>query len=362
MRRSRIAVLVGLLPALLISTSAVAHHSGATGHSCPLPPTEAQYHFAADFRPPYDAETQRKGFEEQCTDKAWRVAGFGGAPITPTTEAREIPSTCKPGRTPVILVHGNVADAGDWYPTLPVFAAAGYTMCDLWGLSYNGVGSNNGRALYTTNTVAEEERGDAGGSARITNNTLNVPDLREFIKAVLDYTGAKRFSIAGHSLGVTVIRKTLQLSPRLFRKVDTFVAIAGANHGTTLCDGNQPILAAGSDKRLVSCGEIAPPRPPAYINRWLDRLNGKDETPGKVRYMTVYDGSGAGDPAYADLEAQSPRLEGALNCQFPGAYHNDLRVDAAIAPVYVAFIAHKPLPEVVAGSSQATPQGGSCAR
>jgi pimeloyl-ACP methyl ester carboxylesterase len=352
--------------ALLVASTGVipafAHHSGATGHSCPLPPPPAQYHFAADFRPPFDVETTAKDFEEQCANKAWRVAGFGGAPITPTEDGKEIPATCKTGRTPVILVHGNVADAGDWYPTLPVFAAAGYTMCDLWGLSYNGVGSNNGRALYTTNTVAEDERGDAGGSARITNNTLNVPDLRAFIKAVLHYTGAKHFSIAGHSLGVTVIRKTLQLSPRLFRKLDTMVAIAGANHGTTLCDGNQPILAAGSDKRLVSCGEIAPPRPPAYINKWLDRLNGKDETPGPARYMTIYDGSGGGDPAYADLEAQSPRLEGALNCQFPGAYHNDLRVDAAIAPVYVAFLAHEPLPKVEPGASQATPEGGSCAK
>ena len=47
--------------------------------------------------------------------------------------------------------------------------------------------------------------------------------------------------------------------------------------------------------------------------------------------MTVYDGSGLGDPAFASSKyADSPRLRGAVNCAYAGFYHNDLRVDPRI--------------------------------
>jgi hypothetical protein len=55
--------------------------------------------------------------------------------------------------------------------------------------------------------------------------------------------------------------------------------------------------------------------------------------------MTVYDGTGAGDPAYAGpTYAQSPALKGADNRQFPYTYHNDLRLDPTIVAVYRAFL------------------------
>ena len=351
-----------LAVALTAPVPADAYHSDAEGHSCPLPPRKVQYHFARGFTPPFDFETQRKGFREACGNKSWRVAGFGGAAFRPVPDEPRIGSRCGTRRRPIVFVHGNVVDAGDWYPVLPLFAKAGYTMCHLWGLSYNGVGSNSGGAVYTRNTKASEERGEAGNSSRITNNSLNVPDLRRFVRRVLDYTNARRFSIVGHSLGVTLARKMLKDTPRLFRKLDTFVGIAGGNHGTTFCRGNEAALASGSGDHLISCRELAPDAAPLWVNRWLRRLNAPDETPGDARYMTIYDGSGAGDPAFYGEDAESPRLEGAINCTFPGAYHNDLRVDATIASVYVAFLARKPLPKVEPGESPATPEGGECRR
>jgi hypothetical protein len=55
--------------------------------------------------------------------------------------------------------------------------------------------------------------------------------------------------------------------------------------------------------------------------------------------MTVYDGTGAGDPAYVGpTYAQSPALKGADNRQFPYTYHNDLRLDPKIVAVYRAWI------------------------
>jgi hypothetical protein len=82
-----------------------------------------------------------------------------------------------------------------------------------------------------------------------------------------------------------------------------------------------------------SCDEIAADTP------WLAELNGTDEAPAPVRWMTVYDGSGVGDPAFYGPYAGSPRLEGAeANCAYPGFYHNDLRVDPRIVDDYAAFL------------------------
>ena len=55
--------------------------------------------------------------------------------------------------------------------------------------------------------------------------------------------------------------------------------------------------------------------------------------------MTVYDGSGVGDPAYAGATyARSPRLDGADNREFPATYHNDLRLDPVIVATYRRWI------------------------
>jgi hypothetical protein len=83
----------------------------------------------------------------------------------------------------------------------------------------------------------------------------------------------------------------------------------------------------------VSCDEIAAGTP------WLAQLNAGGQTYGPAKWLTVYDGSGEGDPAYVGpTYAQSPRLEGALNLQYPHTYHNDLRLDPAIVKTYRTWI------------------------
>jgi pimeloyl-ACP methyl ester carboxylesterase len=293
------------------------------------PQGAAHVGFAADFPHLVDHEW------------SFRLGGFGGKAKGAALH-----------HVPVILVHGNNVDAADWYPVRDDFRAAGWTDQEIWALSYNGLGANNGTAVTRMNPERDAEHTQMGwdGQVRVTNDDVNVADLYDFIKAVQAYTGSPRFSLAGHSLGVTLARKTLKVHPELREQLVAFVGIAGANHGTTFCP-------PGSEGNVVSCNEIA------AGTQWLADLNGTagaDETYGATKWLTVYDGTGAGDPAFVGpTYAQSPRLEGATNKEYPNTYHNDLRIDAPIVADYRAFLeqAEKPylddLPSVV-GEAAAT--------
>jgi hypothetical protein len=276
------------------------------------------------------------------TDHEWgfRLGGFGGlAPLAPLHHV------------PVIFVHGNDVDAADWYSVRDEFKAAGWTMQELYALSYNGLGGNNGIATRNMNPERQQEHLAMGwdGQTRITNDEVNVPDLYDFIRAVQAYTGSRRFSLVTHSLGVTLARRTLKVHPELRQDLVAFVGIAGGNHGTDFCP-------PGSEGNVVSCNEIAAGTP------WLAALNGpdgSDETYAPARWLTVYDGTGAADPAYLADYAQSPALKGADNRQFPGTYHNDLREDPPIVAVYRQFVeaAEAALPRTAVASSPSPSPG-----
>ncbi len=305
----------------LLSGPVVAHHSA--GHDPPQGP--AKVRFPADFPKLMDSEW---GFD---------IGGFGG-----------IARLAKPNHVPVIFVHGNNVDHADWYPVRDRFKEAGWTDQELWGLSYNGLGAANGSALFTQNPERDAEHTEMGhdGMARVTSNDVNVPDLYAFILAVREYSGSRKFSIAAHSLGVTLARKTLKLHPELRTDLVAFVAIAGANHGTSFCP-------PGSEGELNSCDEIAADTP------WLAELNGADggdETYAPARWLTVYDGSGAGDPAFAgEPYAQSPILKNADNREYPGTYHNDLRLSPAIVQEYREFLEQSESAADTSGSGGAPP-------
>jgi len=287
----------------LAATPASASHQ--IGHDRPQGP--AKIRFAADVPALVDHEW---GF---------RIGGFGGVAAGAPRE-----------HVPVIFVHGNNVDHADWYPVRDRFMAAGWTDQELWALSYNGLGANNGSALFTPNPERDAEHVEMGwdGNARVTSNDVNVPDLVDFIDAVRTYTGSAKFSIVAHSLGVTLARKALKVEPALRADLVAFVGIAGANDGTSFCP-------PGSEGVVVSCDEIAADTP------WLADLNGpggSDETYAPARWMTISDGSGVGDPAFLGPYADSPLLGGADNQTFPYTYHNDLRLDPAIVDVYRAFL------------------------
>lgn len=251
------------------------------------------------------------------------VGGFGGirrgAPLT---------------HTPVIFVHGNQADAQNWLDPMLQFAkSAGYTMQEMYALSYNGLGNYYAGAptqmqpgkldqQYILQTPKVLSNGGHGGA-----DDDNVPDLCRFVEAVQWYTGSRQVDIVTHSLGDTIARRLMQLYPQLARDVVAFVGIAGANHGTSVC--------TGLETQYYGCDEIGP------AATWWQQLNKPAETYGPTQWMTIYDGA-EGDPFFGPTLEQSPALAGADNRQFNtgvhGDYHNDLRVDTPEVDTYLAFL------------------------
>lgn len=252
-------------------------------------------------------------------DHEWnyRIGGWGGlrqgAPLR---------------HRPVIFVHGNTRDADDWdEPGKSVkqrFLETGYSQQELWALSYNGKSTKREPAALQCRT----------------DTRLNASDLAAFTKAVLAYTGAPKVDLIGHSLGVMLIRSVLADHPDLLTRVEHVVAIAGPNHGTTVCRRLWLMWFIGWND-FIGCNELVPG------SDWLARLNdgrGTGETPRPARYMTIYDGTGA-DIFYRSWlfgwyfgDADSPALEGAENKRLPGLTHDELRTDPQAVALFLRFV------------------------
>lgn len=271
-----------------------------------LPPQAPNY-FAGDFPTIQDA---RLGFP---------IGGIGGihahAPLR---------------HTPVVFVHGNQADAQNWLAVMLQFQRlAGYSMQEMYALSYNGLGNFYAGAPTSAPTQPDEDyfeqnpNGFANGGHGAADED-EIPDLCRFVEAVQAYTGSRHVDIVAHSLGVTIARKFMVDYPSLAKDVTAFVAIAGANHGTTVC--------RGVETTYYGCNEIGPGSP------WLKALNARGESPGPTKWMSVYDGS-VGDPFYdPPYDVDSPRLAGATNMTYPGQYHDDLRVEPTEVDDYLSFL------------------------
>ena len=234
--------------------------------------------------------------------------------------------------TPVIFVHGNQADAQNWLDVMLQFQNdAGYTMQEMYALSYGGLENyyaaspveNPPTSLDTDYVQQNPDVLGNGGHGYADDD--QVPQLCRFVELVQWYTGSEQVDIVTHSLGVTIARRFMELYPSLARDVVGFVAIAGANHGTTVC--------RGLDTSYYGCNEIAPG------TAWLATLNAHGESPGPTRWMTILNGTSSIDPLFADPQDwTSPELAGADNRLFPTDYHNDLRVGHQEVDTYLPFL------------------------
>uniref|UniRef100_A0AC35U545 Lipase_3 domain-containing protein n=1 Tax=Rhabditophanes sp. KR3021 TaxID=114890 RepID=A0AC35U545_9BILA len=125
---------------------------------------------------------------------------------------------------PVIMVHGITNSAG-------TFA--------MIGKHFTNHGYHNNQVFATT-------YGDAGKTnvLMVTMECRFIMQVRMFIQAVSEYTNSK-VDIVAYSMGSPVARKAIlggqcvdtgrDIGPSITALVDTFIGVAGANHGSVLC-------------------------------------------------------------------------------------------------------------------------------
>ncbi|WP_224369164.1 lipase/acyltransferase domain-containing protein [Hyalangium versicolor] len=126
---------------------------------------------------------------------------------------------------PVIFIHGNSDSAAGWKGSIETFSKNGYKPSEMYAMTWGPQDPLQSGQQYHSEKYLEE--------------------VRAFIQAVKEYTGAEKVDVVGHSMGVTLARKAIQggdgfdsqtrqkfdLGKPLTDSVDTFVGIAGANNG-----------------------------------------------------------------------------------------------------------------------------------
>lgn len=190
-------------------------------------------------------------------------------------------------RTPVILVHGNndtpfptaCSPFGRIQALAQFLADNGYSTSELWGVGYQG---------DQCDLAADQTR----RSSIAHTNAANVPDLRRFVRAVMDFTGAKRVDIVAHSLGVTLAREWMR-QDEAHDVVRRLVAIDGPNHGIINCSPDpanyfQAPAAGGFTPASEVCQELGSPDTPFL--RLLNGRHGGRENDGPTRVLVIRNG------------------------------------------------------------------------
>lgn len=295
---------------------------------CPAEPTRD---FPDGFRAPVD----RQAVICSSTANPWkdqRVGGWGG---------EECPADHVP-RIPVVFVHGNGVDGfyfnssydaadGSHVNVRQRFLDAGYCARELWAVTYSGDATPARGQAASYNTYAD----------------INADEVLGFLRAVRDFTGAPQVDVVAHSLGVTVVRKAMFLhrddadDPR--RLVRRAIAIAGANHGTTTCRGEEDAAA------LHVCEEVHPG------SAWLAELNAAGESPGPTEWITVCDCTGVADDFYLLMDAESPLLAGARELRLPLVGHLQLASSEGAIAAYLPFAVEGSVAAAAKGSAAAVP-------
>jgi pimeloyl-ACP methyl ester carboxylesterase len=228
---------------------------------------------------------------------AAHAAGTVGNTLPPGFPAIEDTSLAKPligfgaagpvTRTPVILVHGNndtpfptaCNPFGRIQALAQFLADSGYSTSELWGVGYQGDQCDLPADQTHRSRIAH-------------TNAANVPDLRRFVRAVMNFTGARQVDIVGHSLGVTLAREWMRQDDAK-HMVRRFVAIDGPNHGIINCSPGPanywqlPSLGGFTPSSEV-CQELGAPDTP-----FLQLLNGRSggrENEGPTRVLVIRNG------------------------------------------------------------------------
>ena len=190
-------------------------------------------------------------------------------------------------RVPVIFLHGN-NDTPFPTPCNPFgyihnvaqhLLASGYRPSELWGLGYQGDQCDLAAEITRKSGVSH-------------STAAAVPLIREFVRAVMAYTGAHRVDIVAHSLGVTAAREWM-LQDNAYGLVRSLVAIDGPNHGIISCSPDpanfyQLRANGGFVPDSAICEEYG-----SDHTQLLSTLNAAGETPGPTSYLVIRNVQGA---------------------------------------------------------------------
>jgi triacylglycerol lipase len=192
----------------------------------------------------------------------------------------------QPERDPVIFVHGWASTSSVWSSMVSDFRANGYAQDELFLLDYNSYASSNNQ------TAA---------------------DLGSLVDQVLQQTGADKVDVVSHSMGSLSSRQCIK-SGSCDGKVDDWVSLGGANHGTWIA-GLCLIFS------YVTCSEMLPG------SAYLSELNQAPEvTSGAESWTTLWSPNDG-----IIIPAQSTILEGADNIELSGSIsHLSMLSDATV--------------------------------
>ena len=222
---------------------------------------------AALIAAPLSAQAQTQTLPVNYDFAAGALAGFA-TPQTPPPGADNF--GCKPTAAhpdPVILVNGTFASQDDnWQAASPLLANHGYCV---FTFNYGG----------TPPSAVWQGTGDIAASAGL---------LASFVARVLAATGAAKVDLVGHSQGGMMPRYYLKFLGGA-RYVNTLVALAPSNHGTTL-DGLTALVQALGTAGLVNSGLNA--LCTACVEQeagspFLTSLNAGGETVAGVTYTVI---------------------------------------------------------------------------
>lgn len=154
-------------------------------------------------------------------------------------------------RRPVVIVHGwqilcGTEDADTWKTWIGEAHARGYGDDDVVVFSYNTCAANAG----------------------------SIERLGRAVDATLEETGADRVNVIAHSMGSLIARSCARFGA-CEGKVDKFLSLAGANHGTVWANACELAFWSRSTCDMRPDGAF------------LARLNAGDETWGDVEYTTM---------------------------------------------------------------------------
>lgn len=170
----------------LIGSGGVAHGSAVPGGTGPTD-------YGSDFK----SWLSNNGYSH-LTSKSFSdqyAPGWGGTDSAPSIS-----------RHPVIFVHGNGADASYWDEARLDFKANGWRDDELYAISWSRVYEYDDDPSVANWFWNVWDTTDLAYN----NHQTGLNRVRDFIDAVLAYTGADKVDLVTHSLGVTVTRGAIR--------------------------------------------------------------------------------------------------------------------------------------------------------